>query len=509
MDSDLLHRLAAESDRVVHTHGSVVFLRGDDVYKVKKPVNFGFLDYSTLVRRGSFCLEEVRLNRRWSRGIYLGIVPVGETFDDALEPVEWAVHMRRYEEAHTLQSRWQAGTLTVEQVASVGRFVATVHRRCPRSPLARQHGTVESFQEVLEGVFDPPSTRDAAHVVPAPLYEAVRTEALARLAEVEEVWRARTGGARELHGDLRMEHALLSEDGAIDVVDVLEFNDALRCGDPVLDVGFMAMDLAVRGEPALARAFVGAWVDTSDDHGLLPLLPVAAAYRSCVRGKVAELLALDPDIDDDVRDHAQHRALRHWLWSASVVRPPNDRPVLLGIGGLPGTGKSTVAAHLAETRGMTVVRADAVRKQRAGLPIDAPTPEAMKPELYAPANTIAVYRACLVQAERIVAEGGRALIDATFADPVQRRALETLGRRLGVPTALWLCDVPEEVARQRISARPQGPSDADADVLSRAIASWPADPARAFDTSDSPEATFAAAEGRLDRLVDAALDALR
>ena len=269
------------------------------------------------------------------------------------------------------------------------------------------------------------------------------------------------------------------------------------------------MDLAVRGEPDLARAFVRAWVETSGDDDLLPLLPVAAAYRSCVRGKVAELLTLDPDVDETVRDHARQRALRHWLWSAALVRPPADRPVLLGIGGLPGSGKSTVAAHLADVRGFTVVRAAVVRKQQAGLPVDQPTPAPMKPELYAAGTTMRVYRSCLRTAERIVAEGGRAIVDATFTDPAHRSALLALGRQLGVPTDLWLCEVPEAVARERISARPQGPSDADADVLARAASRWTPDPARAFDTSGTLADTLASASSRLDQVAEAALAALR
>jgi len=505
MDADLLRRLAADSDHVVHTHGSAVFLRGDDVYKIKKPVDFGFLDYSTLARRGHFCLEEVRLNRRWSRGIYRGVVPVGTTFDDDEEPVEWAVHMARYREEHTLQARWQDGSLLPEDLSAVGRYVAEVHGRCPRSELARRHGGVDGFRSALEGVFG----GAADHVIPAAVYTAVHDELMARFAEVEPLWGARADEARELHGDLRMDHVLLADDGRIDVVDALEFNEDLRSGDPVLDVGFLAMDLAVRGEPELARALVGAWVEASGDRGLLPLLPVAAAYRSCVRGKVAELLTHDPDIDETTRDHARQRALRHWLWSAAIVRPPADRPVLLGIGGLPGSGKSTVSAHLADVCGLTVVRADVVRKRQAGLPVDQPTPDGMKPDLYAPSTTMQVYRTCLRTAERIVADGGRALIDATFADPAHRSALLALGRQLGVPTDLWLCELPEAVARERIRARPQGPSDADADVLAQAAAHWTPDPGRAFDTSGSLPDTLRSAESRLDRVLDAALAALR
>lgn len=466
-----MNTLRERADQIVHTHASTVFLVGEHAYKLKKPVDFGFLDYSTLALRRHFCEEEVRLNRRWCDGIYLGVVPLdGEGRPTEGEPHEWAVKMRRYEEADTLLAQVDAGIATADLLARVGRSLAARHADCPCSEEAQHHARYDAIAALALDNFE--ATRDTTSL-PSSLHRALEQATRQQLQALRPLLerRARTHAA-EIHGDLRLQHTLIRGD-RVDFVDCIEFQPAFRMADPMADVGFLWMDLAVRGHSALADAFLQAYLDASGDAEGRQRLPFEAAYRSVVRAKVAELEAASADVSAEQAQRARARARRHWLWAAGLLLPPDQRPVLLGVGGLPGTGKSALAAHLASAHGFTWVRADVRRKQLAGLPPEANASAAFGEGLYTAEHTARVYDACLSEAAAVVAEGGRAVVDATFSDPAHRDDLHRRAVELGVGHEVVLCEVPHDEALRRIAHRSRGPSDADATIYEAARARWP------------------------------------
>jgi len=509
--SQQLERLEALADHTVHTHASVVFLRAGHAYKVKKPVDFGFLDYSTVERRRHFCEEEVRLNRRWCDGIYLGVVPLTEVLaapgpdgsetaqtepveseSVESEPVEWAVQMRRYDEADTLRAIVEAGAATESLLAEVGRALAARHAACPRTEAARAWA---SWDHLRDNALDNFTATRGHATIPSELHEALQRATEAELDRVRPVVDRRSPRAAEIHGDLRLQHTLVRTvdgDRRIDFVDCIEFNEPFRMGDAVSDLGFLAMDLAVRGERGLAMALVDAWIEASGDAEARELLVHETAYRSVVRAKVAELEAAADEVPAEQRHRATARARRHWLHAAEILLPPGRRPALLGLGGLPGTGKSTLARALSTAHGFTWIRADVVRKELAGLSPGTDASADFEQGLYSPEHTEQTYATCLQRAAHVVADGGRAVIDASFGAARHREAVHTLAVQLGLRPEVWLCEVSEAEALRRLATRPAGPSDATEAIYRRAAARFADDDTSTrLSTAGSVDATLA------------------
>ncbi|NIP58098.1 MAG: phosphotransferase, partial [Gemmatimonadetes bacterium] len=359
---------------VRQTHISAVFLAGPFVYKVKKPVDLGFLDFTTLERRLHFCREEVRLNRRLAPEVYLGVVtvregeggsltvgqePVGEGLETGGAPgekgsaaIEYAVKMRRLPDGATLEARLERGEEIVPVLERLGRRIAAFHRKAASGPRVARFGRLEvvagNARENLEQAKPHvgETVSEAVHGRLGRVLEA-RLEELGGLIED----RARRGVPRDTHGDLHLEHVYVLPDreppGDLVVIDCIEFNERFRYSDPISDMAFLSMDLLFHGRPALERVFSGAYGDASDDGEGMALLPFYRSYRAAVRGKVEGMVTEEEEVPVDERRRAVGRARGHWLLALSELEAPGDRPALVLVGGLPGTGKSTLAEALA------------------------------------------------------------------------------------------------------------------------------------------------------------------
>lgn len=471
--------IATDRVEVIHTHISVVFLVADRAYKLKKPLDLGFLDFRTLDQRKRACEAEVALNRRFATGVYVGVVPVvveagAVRVDRPGAPVDWLVQMVRLSESDTLLAAVEAGRADEALVRRVGRRIAALHGAAAggtdveaMASLATVAGNArENFAQSASHV------GDAVH--PA-VWARVRDLTEAALTRLGPTITARVPLARDTHGDLRLEHVYLRGDRDEDVVlvDCIEFNDRFRWSDPASDLAFLVMDLAVRGERALADALVDAWLVATGDGGARDVLAFYVAYRSVIRAKVAGFQLAEPEIPEALRRRALDRARRHWLFALGELASPADRPVLLGVGGLPGTGKSTLAFGLAEHAGFDVIRSDVVRKELAGLPLDEhPARVGYETGLYAPGRKDAVYAVCLDRAREALLAGGRVIVDASFSRESWREDLLALGRELGVPARLVWCEADPEVVHRRLDARRGDPSDADWSVYQGAAARW-------------------------------------
>lgn len=475
---DALSRPAAypfpvDSVEVHQTHISAVFLVGEFVYKVKKPVAPGFLDFTTLEKRRYFCEEEVRLNRRLAPDVYLGVVPIVAAVDGVRveaedEAVEWAVKMCRLPEEATLLNLLERGDVDAGLIESLARRVAAFHRRAEANDHIASFGRFEAVAKNIVDVLD-----RAAPNAPPTVFARVRDlmqQSLARLRRLIES-RAAHGMIRDGHGDLHLDHVYVfpgrPQPGDLVIIDCIEFSEELRCLDPIADMAFIVMDLEFQGRRDLARTFAETYFLTSGDDEGRALLPLYTAYRAAVRGMVEGMLVGEPEVPEADRSAAIVASRAHWLLALGGLESRSLRPCLLLVGGMPGTGKSTVSAFLAEAAGFEIIRSDVVRKEMAGIAANEPTPLQLRESLYSPDASDRIYAECLGRAEQHLAEGGRVLVDATFREDRHRVQFLDAAVRFGVPVAMIGCEAYEATIRNRLDQRRGDASDADWAVFAK------------------------------------------
>jgi aminoglycoside phosphotransferase family enzyme/predicted kinase len=460
--------------QVCQTHISVVFLAGPFAYKIKKPVQFGFVDFSTLERRRHFCEEEVRLNRRLAGEVYQGVVPVTTAGQEVRmggtgAVIEWAVKMQRLPEEATLAVHVRRGGAGQEVIEALARRLAAFHVSLPSGADTKGHG---SFPAVAQNARD--NLSQAAALVGTTISRAVwerlsrRTEAeLTRLRPVIEA-RAARGKPRDTHGDLHLDHVYLfpgrPPPADLVIVDCIEFNERLRFADPVADMAFLVMDLVAHGRPELARAFADTYFGAAGDSEGRALLPFYMAYRAAVRGKVEGLKLSETEVPAAERQAALGRARARWLLALGLLETPDTRPALVLVAGLPGSGKSTLARALAEHAGLEVIRSDVVRKELAGSESGT--------AIYTPAWTWRTYAECLRRAEALLFEGQRVLVDANFRREEQRQPFVQAAAAWAVPLVVLICRATSAAARQRLAGRHGDASDADWSVYEQLAAQW-------------------------------------
>ena len=467
---------------VIQTHASIVFLAQDHVYKLKKPKNFGFLDYSTLERRHRFCHAEVELNRRLAPDVYLGVVPI-HVHEDGLRvgeggpPIDYAVHMRRLSDTQTLAARIADGSVTAQHVRAVAECIAAFHRqRTPDAQAARW-----STPTYVRSNFD-----DNFAALDTALPELVGDTTAARLrllrdsvfASISEEVAARHAAtwACDGHGDLRTDHVYVASTGVGDVqitiVDCIEFDERYRCGDPIADIAFLAMDLRAHGAWKLADDLLTHYLDKSGDPASSSLLAFYCGYRAMVRAKVEYIRARLPEVQASDRAQAQLAARKHLMLTLGELAPANQRPGLVLVGGLPASGKSTLAGELSETEGFEWIRADIVRKQLFGVDPDTSAAAGVNAGIYTDAHSHRTYQACLARARTALCNGRRVIVDATFVSTARRSAFFELAQELGVPALFLICRTSDAITRSRLVARTSGPSDADIRVYQAMRSRW-------------------------------------
>lgn len=470
-------------DLTLHqTHISVVSLAGPWAYKVKKPVDRGFLDFTTLEKRRTYCEREVELNRRLAPDVYRGVVPLTREdgavrVDGSGDVVEYAVKMRRLPPEATLLERLERGELTGDQVERVARRIAAFHRGAASGPEISRfgrwdvvaHNARENFTQSLPHV-----ERTVSRDVLARTARLTEAELSERRGLIDE--RARSGVPRDTHGDLHLDHVYLLPDREpprdIVVVDCIEFSDRLRYGDPVADLAFLYMDLAFRGRRALARRLARVYFREAEDTGGRELLPLYVAYRAHVRGKVEGMTVDDPDVAGDERRRAARESRAHWLLGLGQLAPPERRPALLLVGGLPATGKSTLARSLAHEANFRIVATDPTRKRLAGISPGEDAASSFGEGIYGREWTERTYAACLEDAGRLLYQGFRVIVDATFHDDSRRRRFLEAADRWGVPARFFRCRADPSVVRRRLEEREGDVSDAGLEVYREIAAAW-------------------------------------
>ena len=434
---------------LIETHISWVFLVGERVYKVKKPVSLGFLDFTTLARRRHFCHEEVRLNRRLAPDVYLDVIDIKGTrraprFGGAGRAIEVAVVMRRLPAERMLESLVKGAAAPPELLDAIGVTVARFHAGAETGGEIDELGGLETMRRNWEENF---AQTDA--LGPEILPDATRARVRAYVAAFLEREAARfparvaAGKSRDCHGDLQAQHVCCVE--PVQIFDCIEFNHRFRFGDVAGEIAFLAMDLERLGRPDLGIRFLNAYLEETGDCEAVPLLDFYRAYRAWVRGKVLSFL---------VADHPERAADARALFAlAARFAAPERRPRLLVTTGVMGSGKST-AARLAGARlGAIVVRTDAVRKRLAGRPLRERAAAAYGAGLYTAEMSRRTYAETLRLADELLRAGWPVIADGAFSDAAERAEARAVADRHRVPfTVLW-CDAPDEVLMDRLRGR--------------------------------------------------------
>jgi aminoglycoside phosphotransferase family enzyme/predicted kinase len=455
---------------LIETHISWVLLTGEYAYKLKKPVRFNFVDFSTLERRSHFCREEVRCNRAFAPDLYIGVAFVCRSGDGiqvladaAPEPkdyLELTVRMRQFDPALALDRLLARGELEDDALDTFGADLAELHAALPvhRGSAAevpvRMFGPVEdNFEEIGGTALAEKYQRSVARA----LASARRTgEALRPLFEA----RMRGGAVRECHGDLHLANLALIGD-TVTAFDCLEFNENLRWIDTMSDVAFLFMDCQFRKKTALAYRFLDGYLGRSGDYEGVRLLPYFAAYRSVVRAKVAALRWVQaPDSEGEQRFAA------HIDWADRWLARPSGRLILTC--GLSGSGKSYLAARLLGRLPAIRLRSDVARKTLAGVGVLESSGSGIDSGLYAAAKSDETFEHLLETAGALILAGEHVIVDATFIEKARRERFTALAEGLGSRAVILYCEAPIPLLESRLEVRAAGggdPSEADVAVL--------------------------------------------
>ncbi len=469
------------SVEVRQTHISVVFLAGEQVFKIKKPVKLSFLDFSSLEKRRHFCEEEVRLNARLAREVYEGVVPIvqqgsGLKFGGVGDPVEWVVQMRRLPDDATLESRLSRGIVHPAQMQELARTIAQFHANAERDERISTFGRLKVVASNARANFVD-SQAQIGKTISLAVFDRLSEltdQSLTRHADLIESRAARNVPC-DTHGDLRTDHVYFLDNGNNSktlVIDCIEFNEAFRFADPVADVAFLAMDLKFDGACDLADVFTNAYFDAAGDNEGRQLLSFYVAYRAAVRGKVEGLKQAESEVSAKDREESRQRARGYWLLALGELEPPDRRPCLILISGLPGSGKSTLAAELAAQASCGLIRSDVVRKQLSGQDETANEPHPFGTGTYSDAWNERTYAECLRRAETLLFEGRRVIVDASFREDARRCTFLAAAKRWKVPLALFRCETDSQTIQQRLTQRENDASDADWAIYQAAARAW-------------------------------------
>jgi len=482
------HGIAGPVTRI-DTHGACVFLAGCEVYKVKRAVSYPFMDFSTLERRRRACENEIAVNKENAPDIYLGVVPIVRDPQSRLHIggmgviVEWAVHLRRFDETHTLDILADRGDLSPELIPDLAAVVLKSHRRAPIRDGAP--ATAALMQQAKDTVTE---LSEAADMLCAPLVNKFGGAILERIRALEPLLkeRGRLGKVRRCHGDLHLRNIVLMNRHPV-LFDAIEFDEAIATCDVLYDLAFLLMDLWQRGLRHQANELLNRYLwscdDTKDELAGLALLPAFMSLRAAIRAKVALALARIPSEHSE----AAHAQARHYL--AAACEFLEDRPIhLIGIGGLSGTGKTTVAGQAAcligRAPGALILRSDIERKRL----FHVGECERLTATAYDPEVTVTIYARLRELASTALRAGQSVIVDAVHLRQEERDALCDVARETGSSFAgLWL-EGPIDLLQQRVPARRFDASDATPEVVLRqarrsaGIHDW-----RVLDASEPPD----------------------
>jgi aminoglycoside phosphotransferase family enzyme/predicted kinase len=449
---------------LVQTHVSYVLLTGDYAYKLKKAVNFGFLDFSTLAQRKHFCEAELELNSALTEDLYLGLVAItydGDRygFDGAGEIVEYAVKMRQFPQENLLSGMFEAGTLTEDHLVQLGKTVAAFHQTTTTNEYILGFGEIPKIRQAIDENYQQ-TLGYIGRAQTQKRFEETKTFTDNFFASREDIFASRRAQLkiRECHGDLHLRNICLWQD-KIQLFDRIEFNEPFRFVDTMYDVAFAVMDLDARGATALGNAFLNTYVEQTGDWEGLQVLPLYLSRQAYVRAKVTSFLLDDPAIAPAAKEEAAKTATDYYKLAWQYTRLPKGKVVMMS--GLSGSGKSTVARRCSRIWNAIQIRSDAVRKHLAGIPLD----EKGDDTLYSPEMTQKTYDRLLELGLMLAKQGFTVILDAKYDRIQLRKQVIEACRAVDIPFQVLYCQTPISILEQRLQERSGDISDATPDLL--------------------------------------------
>jgi uncharacterized protein len=447
------------------THISKVFLTGPFAYKIKKPLNLEFLDFTTLEKRRHFCRREIILNRRLTENLYLSVEKihwdgVRYSLKGPGPVVEYAVKMRQLSENHSMAALLATRSFAPSDAEHLARHLSGFYRNAKTGGHINAVGSWQTVWENCEENFRQINGFPVGFFDPE-LVEIVRGATRAFLKRKRRLFerRVKDGKIRDCHGDLRTDHIYFT--GGIQIIDCIEFNERFRYADIAADIAFLVMDLDSLGADAVSRAFLEAIVRHTTDTDLYVLIDFYKCYRAVVRAKTAAFRLKGLPASDGERK-ALLGQLRGFLTLAYGYARRFTRPTLWIILGLPGSGKSTVAAGLARTLDIAVFSSDLVRKELFGLTARMPRVVSYGTNIYSPEATKLTYGQLLLKAQEEIKHGRSVILDATFSSRHWRKEAARLADDTDANLRVVECIAPEKILRKRLTERITGVSVSDA-----------------------------------------------
>ncbi|MFK5925764.1 MAG: AAA family ATPase [Desulfuromusa sp.] len=440
---------------LVETHISWVFLAGKFAYKLKKPVNFGFLDFSTLAKRRHYCREELRLNRRFAPQLYLDVVSIGGSPEKPIigstPAIDYLVKMKRFSRQNELDLLLQKNQLTPQIIERFADYLADLHQQAPFIDLDKSFGSLESIRAPAQENFDQirPLLPDSAHQNQLTELESWSQSRFGKLHNLM-LQRKEQGFIRECHGDVHLANMLWLNEQPV-LFDCIEFNDNFRCIDVINDCAFLLMDLDDRGAESLSWQFLNRYLQQTGDYQALPLLNYYKSYRALVRAKVI-CLRLNQSGLSDTEAELDNVRLQSYLDLARNYSQPQKTPLIISHG-FSGSGKSTFINQLAPLRGAVSILSDVERKRVHGLESTEGSYSAIDSGIYTEQGSQKTYNKLLELSETILTSGFPVIVDATFLKQQQREQMQQLAIHLKNPFVILDFHLEEKELFRRINLR--------------------------------------------------------
>ena len=453
---------ATERIELVQTQMSFILLTDDYVYKVKKPVNLGYLDYTTLEKRRFYCQREVELNQRLCLEVYLKVVPITQDRSNILiegqgEIIEYAVKMRRLPQEAMMDVLLANNQVTPEMLAKVAQKLAEFHRKAETNADISAFGHIDTITQNAEENFSQ-TEKYIGSTISQEKYQHIRAYTDSFITENATLFdkRIADGRIRDCHGDLHAAHICFSSD--IFIYDCIEFNDRFRYSDVAAEVAFLAMDLDHYRRADLSHSFVSTYIDKSKDGELVKLLNFYKCYRAYVRGKVESFKLDDPYIASAEKRQTLDIASSYFDLAHAYTK---SRPILFITVGLVGTGKTVLAQALAKRLGLVVISSDVARKKLAGIPVTEHRFEEFNTGIYSAEFSLMTYDKMFTEAKHVLTEGGSVIIDASFVKTEERLKAKELAKETNADFLIIECTLDEETIKERLAQRLEQDSTSD------------------------------------------------